>query len=147
MQEGAQGESHVASTDDELAKVPAVRKRVGLVRLAELLKGLDAMLGLKRRSPGVYQFRSRAFLHFHYDPSGEIVADVKAEGPGLLDIGGGWQRVDATQRAGQKSCCGPSTDSSGFEKGAGRLRWRHHLTRRGAALPACAAARAERRAR
>ena len=45
MQEGAQGESHVASTDDELAKVPAVRKRVGLVRLAELLKGLDAMLG------------------------------------------------------------------------------------------------------
>ena len=33
-------------------------------------------LNLKERSPGVFYFKSKPFLHFHEDPSG-IFADVR----------------------------------------------------------------------
>jgi hypothetical protein len=35
-------------------------------------------LSLKERSPGVFYFKSKPFLHFHEDPSG-IFADVRVE--------------------------------------------------------------------
>ncbi len=35
-------------------------------------------LNLKERSPGVFYFKSKPFLHFHEDPSG-IYADVRVE--------------------------------------------------------------------
>lgn len=88
-------------TEEEFAKVPAVRKQAGLLRLADLLAALDALPGLKRQSPGIYRWRSRAFLHFHYHPTGEIVADVRAEVTGFTDTGDGWQRLDVSKRAGQ----------------------------------------------
>ena len=35
-------------------------------------------LSLKERSPGVFYFKSKPFLHFHEDPSG-IYADVRVD--------------------------------------------------------------------
>ena len=40
-------------------------------------------------------YRSRAFLHFHYHPDGKIVADVRASE-------GGFTRFDVSAAAGQK---------------------------------------------
>ena len=52
---------------------------------AETLASLDLLLRQLRdrerlieRTPGAFYFRSKAFLHFHHDPSG-IYADVKQD--------------------------------------------------------------------
>jgi hypothetical protein len=42
----------------------------------DLLKPLRGIPGLVERKPGIFYRRSRAFLHFHEDPSG-LYADVK----------------------------------------------------------------------
>lgn len=47
-----------------------------LARLAPLLAQLRALGVLRERRPGVFELRSRAFLHFHDDPAG-IFADVR----------------------------------------------------------------------
>ena len=47
-----------------------------LARIAGLLEELRARSPLRERSPGVFELKSRAFLHFHDDPSG-IFADVR----------------------------------------------------------------------
>jgi hypothetical protein len=47
-----------------------------LARIAPLLVELRARHVLRERSPGVFELESRAFLHFHDDPSG-IFADVR----------------------------------------------------------------------
>jgi hypothetical protein len=54
-------------------------KRAGpdtLGRIAPLLEELRARGVLRETRPGVFALRSRAFLHFHDDPSG-IFADVR----------------------------------------------------------------------
>ena len=47
-----------------------------LARIAPLLAELRARGVLRERRPGVFELGSRAFLHFHDDPSG-IFADVR----------------------------------------------------------------------
>lgn len=47
-----------------------------LERIPELLEQLRARPALREKRPGVFQLGSRAFLHFHDDPSG-IFADVR----------------------------------------------------------------------
>ncbi len=51
-----------------------------LDRISELLRELRSRSALGERRPGVFELKSRAFLHFHDDPAG-IFADVRlAEG-------------------------------------------------------------------
>jgi hypothetical protein len=47
-----------------------------LARISRLLAELRARCVLRERRPGVFELKSRAFLHFHDDPSG-IFADVR----------------------------------------------------------------------
>ena len=47
-----------------------------LARIAPLLEALRARPVLRERRPGIFELKSRAFLHFHDDPSG-IFADVR----------------------------------------------------------------------
>jgi hypothetical protein len=47
-----------------------------LARIAPLLAELRARSVLRERRPGVFELKSRAFLHFHDDPSG-VFADVR----------------------------------------------------------------------
>jgi len=47
-----------------------------LARIEPLLVALRARPALRERRPGVFELRSRAFLHFHDDPSG-VFADVR----------------------------------------------------------------------
>jgi hypothetical protein len=47
-----------------------------LVDLEPLLTSLRALPGLREKSPGVFYRGSKAFLHFHEDPSG-LHADVR----------------------------------------------------------------------
>jgi hypothetical protein len=49
---------------------------VDLVEIEPLLAQLRQMDGLVERRPGIFYRRSRAFLHFHEDPSG-MYADVR----------------------------------------------------------------------
>lgn len=50
-----------------------------LDELEPLLESLRALPGLVERTRGVFYRRSRAFLHFHEDPSGPH-ADVRLDG-------------------------------------------------------------------
>jgi hypothetical protein len=47
-----------------------------LARIPRLLAELRARSVLRERRPGVFELKSRAFLHFHDDPSG-VFADVR----------------------------------------------------------------------
>lgn len=47
-----------------------------LARIAPLLMDLRARAALRETRPGVFTLKSRAFLHFHDDPSG-VFADVR----------------------------------------------------------------------
>jgi len=51
----------------------------GLDELDGLLRDLRAMEALEERSRGVFYRGSRAFLHFHEDPTG-LYADVRLDG-------------------------------------------------------------------
>jgi hypothetical protein len=51
----------------------------GLERISDLLETLREVDGLVERTPGVFYRRSRAFLHFHEDPTG-LFADVRLAG-------------------------------------------------------------------
>jgi hypothetical protein len=46
------------------------------VRIEPLLEHLRARSVLREKRPGVFYLKSRAFLHFHDDPSG-VYADVR----------------------------------------------------------------------
>jgi hypothetical protein len=46
--------------------------------LEPLLKEIRSVPGLVEKKPGIFYRRSRAFLHFHEDPSG-LHADVRFE--------------------------------------------------------------------
>ncbi len=47
-----------------------------LAGLTDVLERIRVLPGLTERSPGVFHRRSRAFLHFHEDPTG-LFADVR----------------------------------------------------------------------
>jgi hypothetical protein len=50
-----------------------------LVPIEALLRDLRSVSGLVERTPGTFYRRSRAFLHFHADPSG-LFADIRLQG-------------------------------------------------------------------
>lgn len=50
-----------------------------LSRISPLLAELRARPELREARPGVFELKSRAFLHFHDDPSG-VFADVRLAG-------------------------------------------------------------------
>ncbi len=60
--------------------------------LAPLLEKLRALPALREKRPGVFYLESRAFLHFHEDPSG-VFADVR--------LGTNFTRLPATSKAQQ----------------------------------------------
>ena len=64
-----------------------------LEHLEQLLGELRNFAELKEKKPGIFYYRSGAFLHFHEDPTG-IFADVK--------IGDDWLRIEASGEAGQQ---------------------------------------------
>jgi hypothetical protein len=69
-----------------------------LARIAPLLAELRARPVLRERRPGVFELRSRAFLHFHDDPSG-IFADVRlAEDFVRLPVTSGSEQADLLDR-------------------------------------------------
>jgi hypothetical protein len=49
-----------------------------LDRLEDLLTELRSLAGLKEKSRGVFYWRSKAFVHFHDDPSG-LYADLRID--------------------------------------------------------------------
>jgi hypothetical protein len=49
-----------------------------LASIDSLLQQLRSRKRLVERTPGAFYFKSRAFLHFHHDPSGTY-ADVKSD--------------------------------------------------------------------
>src|SRR5258708_32090566 len=53
--------------------------RQALAALAPMLRKVREHVSLIERAPGTFYRKSRAFLHFHEDPSG-IYADVKLDG-------------------------------------------------------------------
>ena len=67
----------------------------GLERISDLLAKLRGVDGLVERTPGVFYRRSRAFLHFHEDPTG-MFADVRLAGDDFV-------RLRVTSRAEQAS--------------------------------------------
>jgi hypothetical protein len=69
-----------------------------LARIAHLLEELRARPVLRERRPGVFELGSRAFLHFHDDPSG-VFADVRlAEGFVRLPVTSRSEQTDLLER-------------------------------------------------
>jgi hypothetical protein len=50
--------------------------REALDRLAPLIEELRSTAGLVEKKPGIFYRKSKAFLHFHEDPSG-LYADIR----------------------------------------------------------------------
>ncbi len=67
--------------------------RAGLDELEDLLRELRSVDGLKEKTRGVFYRGSRAFLHFHEDPSG-LYADVRVDA--------GFERFRVTTKAERK---------------------------------------------
>jgi hypothetical protein len=65
-----------------------------LDRLEDLLAELRKLTGLTQRKRGVFYRRSRAFLHFHEDPTG-LYADVR--------LGSDFERHRVTTRKEQRA--------------------------------------------
>jgi hypothetical protein len=69
-----------------------------LARISPLLEELRARPVLRERRPGVFELKSRAFLHFHDDASG-VFADVRlAEGFVRLPVTSGSQQAELLER-------------------------------------------------
>jgi len=67
--------------------------RAGLDELEDLRRELRSVDGLKEKTRGVFYRGSRAFLHFHEDPSG-LYADVRVDA--------GFERFRVTTKAERK---------------------------------------------
>ncbi len=79
-----------------------------LQALAPLLARLRALPGLVERTPGCFYKGSKAFLHFHDDPSG-VHADVKLEASGFT-------RVRAQDAQEQEALLAAVTDALGMSR-------------------------------
>jgi hypothetical protein len=64
-----------------------------LDRAEPLIARLRGFAALKEKSRGVFYLRSKAFLHFHADPTG-LFADVRT------GAGGGFERLKVDDEAG-----------------------------------------------
>jgi len=67
-----------------------------LERLAGLVATLRSTAHLTEKRPGVFYWRSKAFLHFHVDADDDLFADVRT------DPGGQFERVRVTTKAEQR---------------------------------------------
>lgn len=99
----------------EFATSPMIRKQAGLKRLASLLEELRVIDVMKENRPGIFRLKSKAFLHFHYHPDGNIVAEVRMAGPDFVDIGDGWTRFEVWARTGQLALIGAIREYLGIE--------------------------------
>ncbi len=79
----------------EFETPPRLRRKAGRKRLARLLNELRALSELREGRPGMFQYGSRPFLHFHYYPDGTIVADVRLSKRGFT-------KFDVSEEAGQQ---------------------------------------------
>ena len=68
-----------------------------LDQLEPLLSALREVPGLREKKRGTFYRGSRAFLHFHEDPSG-LFADVR--------LGDDFERIQVTEVAGQERLLG-----------------------------------------
>ena len=88
-----------------------------LARISSLLDELRARPVLRETRPGVFSLKSRAFLHFHDDPSG-IFADVRlAEDFVRLPVTTRSEQADLLDRIDE---CLSTIES----RATGRRRWR-----------------------
>ncbi len=87
--------SRLADTRDAYSGVVRHATPAGLERISDLRAKLRGVNGLLERGPGVFYRRSRAFLHFHEDPTG-MFADVRLAGDDFV-------RLRVTSRAEQAS--------------------------------------------
>ena len=74
---------------------PKQRRRDGLRRIASLLEELRSLAELREVGPGTFMHGSHHLLHFHYYPSGQIVADVRGSD-------GQVERFDVSDEEGQQ---------------------------------------------
>ena len=96
-----------------------------LARISPLLEELRARSVLRERRPGVFELKSRAFLHFHDDPSG-IFADVR--------LAEGFVRLPVTSRSEQSDLLDRIDDCLSTLESRGTDR-RRRRPRRGASGP------------
>jgi len=82
----------------------------GLEQISDLLEQLRTVTGLVERTPGVFYRRSRAFLHFHEDPTG-LYADVRLAGDDFV-------RLRVTTRSEQASLLRQVRRAAGEERPA-----------------------------
>lgn len=66
-----------------------------LERIADLVAALRVTEALTEKTPGAFYCHSKAFLHFHVDPTG-LYADVRT------DPAGPFERVRVTTKAEQR---------------------------------------------
>ncbi len=69
---------------------------ITLAKHPELMDALRDIKGITERSPGVFYRKSKAFLHFHEDPSG-LYADLRT------DVDEGFVRLRVQSRAQQST--------------------------------------------
>ena len=84
----------MAKNQKPARSTPAQRKERGLKKLATLLTELRSFGALREASPGIFRWKSRAFLHFHYFPDGTLIADARIHGDDF-------QKFDVTTPTGQ----------------------------------------------
>jgi hypothetical protein len=90
-----------------------------LARISPLLGELRARPALRERRSGVFELKSRAFLHFHDDPSG-IFADVRlAEAFVRLPVTSSSQQSDLLERI---DACLSAIESRATDRRRGRGR-------------------------
>jgi hypothetical protein len=93
-----------------------------LARIAPLLGELRSRSVLRERRPGVFELKSRAFLHFHDDPAG-VFADVRlAEGFVRLPVTSRSQQADLLDRIDECLCTIESRDADDRRRPARRAR-------------------------
>jgi len=88
-----------------------------LARIAPLLDALREREALREKRPGVFYLKSRAFLHFHDDPSG-VFADVRfADEFVRMRVSTPSEQSDLLERI--DDCLG-AVESRGVGRGRGR---------------------------
>jgi hypothetical protein len=92
-----------------------------LARISPLLAQLRARPLLREARPGVFELNSRAFLHFHDDPSG-VFADVRLAGDFVrLPVTTSLEQADLLERVDD---CLTALESRASDKGRERRRAR-----------------------
>lgn len=99
-----------------------------LARIAPLLEELRARPALREKRAGVFTLKSRAFLHFHDDPSG-VFADVRLAADFVrLPVTSRSQQADLLELIDSRlsTIDARSTDRRRRRRGDGRGRGRAH---------------------